>query len=103
MITCDINLKKKNPGKPIACGETVSRDFLHEVAAGQIFQFRPLIERRARAPFIPVFIRQYRADRVYRVPAYCTQEIKIAMHYSGRNGLIQKLRSKHSRIPRFEC
>lgn len=63
-----MNINLKNPGKPIACGETVFRDFLHEVAAGQIFQFHPLIERRARAPFIPVFIRQYRADRVYRVP-----------------------------------
>jgi len=35
---------------------------------------------------------------VYIACPYCTQEIKIAMHYSGRNGLIQKLRSKHSRM-----
>jgi len=63
MEKCDINLKK-SLGKLIACGETVSRDFLHEAAAGQIFQFHLLIERRAQAPFIPVFIRQYREPRI---------------------------------------
>jgi len=35
---------------------------------------------------------------VYIACPYCTQEIKIAMHYSGRNGLIRKLRSEHSRM-----
>lgn len=50
------------------CSAFLLSDFLqiHEAAAGRIFQFRPLIERRARATFIPVFIRQYRGPRISR-------------------------------------
>lgn len=69
--TCEnINLKKKIPPnipRAIACGRTISRDFLHEAAAASNFPISPFNRASgAGAPFILVFIRQYCGGRVYR-------------------------------------
>lgn len=78
LATCeDINLKNKNPKHSIACD--IPRYSFTKRPQHRIFQFRPLIELRARGSrlFWYLFVNICGS----RCPAYCTPEIKIAMYY----------------------
>lgn len=71
----------------------------------RIFQFRPLIELRARKPLVysGIYSSILRATCI-ALPAYCTREIKTAMYYpsSMESGFSVRDLQSRERISRFE-
>lgn len=99
---------KKNPTKhPVRSRAAVRYPALSFAKRPQhrIFQFRPLIELRAREPLVysGIYSSILRTTCI-ALPAYCTREIKTAMYYPSRieSGFgVRNLQSRE-RISRFE-